>query len=697
MHGYSIFTLQRFSLQLQRTFYSSAGMFTYLQGPLVGKTKSAGTKLQNAIRLLFRTSNSAYSSLAAQADERVGQASASQLIRLNELGILPSVAKHWDASTADAELRNAAASSSRAPNGRPTAVQLAMAQRAGVTLGPEATRKTAALGLAAVQPPSVHSLAVLYGVLEYDGAVPSCEEAARQLIKAIAQTRPHQHPLDLDLSPVALSQMSELFNRLGYIGRPPFSYGSAQLLALCARSILVDVEEESRLRQLPGLHPHQAALIRLLRRRRAPPGTRGMPAVGELDLDAAPASAAAAAAAAAPEPGSYAGTSATAAPTGGVSRLAAARNLLQLLQNHELSATPRGPAVEALRALGHWSAVPPTTGEALMLAGELRNRCMKPTHAQLAALRTAGYGGSRTCDRSSNSSSNSSSMGDVVEAPVPESVAHVKAILRVLRRADKDAATPASRGELREWEELRRRAPAGGHAAAAAVARVHGGGGGGGGSGRVGTLGPCPSRLEVRTAIEELPLSEEMLERLLDLGWSGPLPPNHGSAMALETYLIHHRTTSTAAPPNSTNQGAPAATAASSAAPAAAARAAGGTAMCRVDDSSPHGHYRRTGQQQQRSLREQRHQAFVARLGRSEEEALLKIQIRGLFPGAVSEWYLPSMCKEEAELLLGCLVAARRAVLQRVSYDDVSYDGFVERWGQAEVQGEWWGMECLWH
>lgn len=59
--------------------------------------------------------------------------------------------------------------------------------------------------------------------------------------------------------------------------------------------------------------------------------------------------------------------------------------------------------------------------------------------------------------------------------------------------------------------------------------------------------------------------------------------------------------------------------------------------------------------------------SLISKLGSSPEEFLTKIQIRGMFPGSVSEWYLPTMSHEEAAHVLGCLVAARRLVLQRVS------------------------------
>ena len=224
----------------------------------------------------------------------------------------------------------------------------------------------------------------------------------------------------------------------------------------------------------------------------------------------------------------------------------------------------------ALRALGLSGPVPPTTGEALSLAAELRDRCRPAAPHHLAALRALGWydnsgssstsggssGGGNSSSRGGGSSSSSggsgssgggssSSGGSSGGAAVlePESVAHVKAVMRVLRRADTDAATPATRGALRHLAELRRQqhgvsagGGGGGGGAAAAVAAASGatgaagagagtagGGGGGGGGGRRGgggswgVLGTCPSQLEVRVAIEELPLSGQMADRLLEL------------------------------------------------------------------------------------------------------------------------------------------------------------------------------------
>ncbi|GIL60059.1 hypothetical protein Vafri_14730 [Volvox africanus] len=184
-----------------------------------------------------------------------------------------------------------------------------------------------------------------------------------------------------------------------------------------------------------------------------------------------------------------------------VSRLAAARNILQLLQNHELCASPTGTAVEALHALGHVGPVPPTTGEALMLALELRDRCFRPKPAHIAALHAAApmFSGAA-----------GSAAAAAAAAAEPDSLAHFKAMLRVLRRADTDAATPATRTAQRHLAELRRRTPASPHAAAAAVAPWSGGG-------AAAAVGPCPSQLEVRAAIDDLPLSETMMERLFDL------------------------------------------------------------------------------------------------------------------------------------------------------------------------------------
>ncbi len=189
-----------------------------------------------------------------------------------------------------------------------------------------------------------------------------------------------------------------------------------------------------------------------------------------------------------------------------------------------------GNTVEALRNLGHAGPVPPTTGEALMLVRELRDRCLSPTPAQLAALRAAGY------DAAGVPGAGAPAAAAAVASPpppCPDSAAHVKALLRVLRRADVDAATPATRTALRHLADLRRRAPASPHAAAAAVpwgGRAGGAGtagrdayGRGEGAGAAtGAVGPCPSLLEVRTAIEDLPLSEPMMERLFDLvgGWA---------------------------------------------------------------------------------------------------------------------------------------------------------------------------------
>ncbi|GLI70714.1 hypothetical protein VaNZ11_015738, partial [Volvox africanus] len=435
--------------------------------------------------------------------------SSSQLTLLNHLGTLPSVARNWDTRTVEAELRNVDAASFaelELSRSEPTAVQRVLAKRHGVVLPVGASRLAASATLATVQPPSIRSLAVLYGVLEYDGDVPASDAAARQLVRRLALERPHSHPLDTDLSPVARSQVNELFNRLGYIGRLPYSYGSAQLMTVCLRTILADVDDEARLRPLPVLDPRQADLIRYLRSRRAAPGrTRGMPAVLDVDLSSHPP----------------------------VSRLAAARNILQLLQNHELCATPTGTAVEALQALGHVGPVPPTTGETLMLASELRDRCFRPKPAHMAALHAAAA--------TFSGAAGSAAAAAAAAAAEPDSLAHFKAMLHVLRRADTDAATPATRTAQRHLAELRRRTPASSHAAAAAVAPWSDGG-------AAAALGPCPSQLEVRAAIEDLPLSETLMERLFDLGWQGPMPATHGSALALEEYLVHHKNTAATSP-----------------------------------------------------------------------------------------------------------------------------------------------------
>ncbi|GLC35024.1 hypothetical protein PLESTM_000270800 [Pleodorina starrii] len=574
--------------------------------------------------------------------------SSSQLIRLNLSGTLPSVARKWDNRTFKEEQRNVDAASCTEQCG-PTAVQRELAKRHGVVLPAGASRHTAAATLATVRPPSIRSLAVLYGPLEYDGDVPASDAAARQLMRVEVLGRPQGHPLDSDLSPVASSQVYELFNRLGYIGRLPYSYGSAQLMAVCLRTILADVDDEARLRPLPSLDSRQVDLIRYLRSRRSPPGTRGMPAVLDVDLAAQPP----------------------------VSRLAAARNILQLLQNHELCATPTGSAVEALRNLGHDGPVPPTTGEALMLAGELRDRCLAPTAEQVAALRAAGYG-TPAADPAA------AAVPPPPLLPYPDSVAHVKALLRVLRRADTDAATPATRTALRHLGELRRRAPASAAAAAAAAATAPWAacGGGGGGGGRSGGVDPCPSQLEVRAAIEDLPLSEAMMERLFDLGWPGPMPETHGSALALEDYLLQQKTTAVAAAPPP-GRHAYTASQAVSPPPSPFAESAAGAAV------------RRPGVYGMYDNRSSRQHHFVSRLGSSPEEALVKIQIRGMFPGAISEWYLRTMSYDEAEHVLACLMAARRVVLERAAVS--SYDEYVERWSEAEVEGDWWGMEWLWH
>ncbi|GIL82470.1 hypothetical protein Vretifemale_11458, partial [Volvox reticuliferus] len=573
--------------------------------------------------------------------------SSSQLTLLNHLGTLPSIARNWDARTVQAELRNVDAASFaelELSRSEPTAVQRVLAKRHGVVLPVGASRLAAAATLATVQPPSIRSLAVLYGVLEYDGDVPASDAAARQLVRRLALERPHSHPLDTDLSPVARSQINELFNRLGYIGRLPYSYGSAQLMAVCLRTILADVDDEARLRPLPGLDPRQADLIRYLRSRRAPPGhTRGMPAVLDLDLPSHPA----------------------------VSRLAAARNILQLLQNHELCASPTGTTAEALQKLGHVGPIPPTTGETLMLVSELRDRCLRPKSAHIAALRAA--------TALSGAAAGSAATNAVLAAAAePDSVAHFKAMLRVLRRADTDAATPATRTAQQHLAELRRRTPASSHAAAAAIAPWSGGSA----AAAAAAVGPCPSQLEVRAAIEDLPLSETMMERLFDLGWQGPMPATHGSALALEEYLLHHKNTANTSPSANASPGPSRNPHADTPTVAAVLTASGAGSQLRRPGQYTAQHHDDT---YDRRIRLPYH---ISRLGSTPEEALTKIQIRGMFPGAVSEWYLPTMSHEEAKHVLSCLMAMRRVVLERVSGG--SYDEYVDRWSEAEAEGDWW-------
>ncbi|KAG2446994.1 hypothetical protein HYH02_008148 [Chlamydomonas schloesseri] len=719
-----------------------------------------------------------------------------QLLALNTRGIaLPSIARGWDTATLDSELRHATATQlGSAANGKdvPTAVQRELARRHGIQLPVGACRHTAATRLATVLPPPIRHLAVLYGVLEYNGAVPPSAAAARQLLKEGAQARTHAHPLDSDLSPVALGQISDLVHRLGYVGRPPYSYGAAQLMAACLRTILADVDDEARLRPLPSMDTRQAELLRYLRSRRCPPGGHprgGMPAVLDVDL------------------GSRAG----------VSRLAAARNILQLIQNHELCASPQGEPVEALRALGLSGPVPPTTGEALSLAAELRDRCLPAAPHHLAALRAMGWydhnhSYSHSCSRGGSSSSSSSSSGSSGTAaaavvggggsgggeagvPEPESVAHFKAVLRVLRRADTDAATPATRGALRHLCELRRQqhggsggggATAAGSAgpavAAGMAARLSDGFAGAVSGAAAGASGQhvagsssssssssssCPSQLEVRVAIEELPLSEQMADRLLELGWSGPMPATHGAALALEDYLANQRSPasygssssggggSSSGSSSNGNGGGGSSSYASSysrtspspyssvtAATASGGRVSAttyggsssagpgsgqsGMAFRRTNgpgsssgsrssyeplDPSSYLPYRSTpphhpnsgdqagsesGSGAGASGHPSAHMtALISKLGSTPEEFLTKIQIRGMFPGSVSEWYLPTMSHEEAAHVLACLVAARRLVLQRVR--GAGYDEYVERWSTAEAEGDWWGMEWLWH
>ncbi|EFJ41879.1 hypothetical protein VOLCADRAFT_107510 [Volvox carteri f. nagariensis] len=572
-------------------------------------------KLRAAVVLRFRFL--ANQRRLAKAVENASTISSSQLTLLNHLGTLPSVARNWDSRTAETELRNvdtATYAELELSRSEPTAVQRELAKRHGVALPAGASRLAASATLATVLPPSIRSLAVLYGVLDYDGDVAPSDAAARQLIRSVAKARPHAHSLDTDLSPVSSSQMNELFHRLGYIGRLPYSYGSAQLMALCLRTILADVDDEARLRPLPSLDSRQADLIRYLRSRRAAPGsTRGMPAVLDVDLAAEPP----------------------------VSRLAAARNILQ----------------------------------ALMLSAELRDRCLRPRPGHLAALRAVGYGGF-------------SSLQAPSAAPYPDSIAHVKAVLRVLRRADTEAATPATRTALRHLAELRRRTPASSHAAAAAP-WVRGRGGGS----PAAALGPCPSQLEVRAAIEDLPVSEILVERLFDLGWPGPMPPTHGSALALEDYLLQHKSTTAASISASSRHAHQTAALPPPTTHADAAAAEGASSRAQLRRPGQYGtHHQHLGTSHDRHSRQQ---PFVSRLGSNPEEALIKIQIRGMFPGAVSEWYLPTMSYEEAEHVLGCLMAARGVVLEQVS--GKSYDEYVDRWSEAEAEGDWWGMEWLWH
>ncbi|PNH05760.1 30S ribosomal protein S3, partial [Tetrabaena socialis] len=490
--------------------------------------------------------------------------------------------------------------------------------RYGVLLPPGACHHTATASLSAASPPSLRSIAVLYGPLGYNGAVPPTAGAAQLLIQSVSQARPYQHPLDSDLAPVALSQVNELCERLGYIGRAPFSYSSAQVVASMMRIVIADADDEARLRPLRGMDGRQAQLIRYLRSRAAPPGTRGTQAVLEVDLEAA-------------AQGGQGGAGR------GISRLAAARNILQLLQNHELCTFPRGEPVERLRALGLAGPVPPTTGEALMLAEELRDRCLPTTGQQLAALHILGYDG-----------------------PAPESVAHVRAVLRVLRRADTEAATPSTRAALGLFTELRRRAPAPPSAVAAAVAGVEDGSG----------LAQCPSQLEVRVAIDQLPPTEQLLGRLINLGWPGPMPVTHGTAVALEEYLMRQRTSVASTPPTS---------------PTASPYSTSTTRVPSINGSSggpaTPGVHRRPG-------------PFTSKLGSSPDAVLAKLQIRGLFPGAVSEWHLGHMCSAEAAHVLASLVAARGVVVARVRGG--AYDEFVERWEAADAEGDWWGMEFLW-
>ncbi|KXZ41964.1 hypothetical protein GPECTOR_233g537 [Gonium pectorale] len=549
--------------------------------------------------------------------------SASQLLTLNRHGALPSVARRWDARTVELALRNAAASAGAEGVPGPTAVQLAVAQRLGVSLPPGANHAAAAAALAAAQPPPVRHISVLYGVLGYGGPVPPSAAAARTLLKHLAQSRaPLCHALDLDTSPVALGQMTELYSRLGFVGRPPFSFAGAQTMAVCLRTILGDVEDEARLRPLPGMTHRQADLIRYLRTRRAPPGTRGLPAVMDLDMppdpdplegplqqDADPIG-----------PGSDGGAASGRGRRSGVTRLAAARHILQLLQNHELSAPPSPEAAAALRSLGHSGPVPPCAGEAAMLAAELRDRCERPTDAQLAALAAAGYGGG---------GAGAGGGGPAAAAPpLPESVAH-----------GWPGPMPATHGAAAALEEaLVQHSGRYNAAAAAGVAAGDApqyGGAGGGGGGAQGALGRI----------------------------SGGYPP----AAPHRSHDNHNHQPSRAYGPGGPPYG---------------------------EQYGGQGHY---GSSQPHAQEARARIAdFLAKLGtRDPGEALAKIQIRSLFPGAVSEWHLRSMCGQEADHLLACLAGARRTVLERVRTTE--YDEYVERWAGAEAEGDWWGVEWLWH
>lgn len=358
----------------------------------------------------------------------------------------------------------------------------------------------------------------------------------------------------------------------------------------------------------------------------------------------------------------------------------------QLLQNHELCATPTAdsPVVQQLYgSLGHRGPVPPTIGEATMLAQELRDRCMRPTQAQLSALRAVGYfdgaaGGGRA----------------VPAGPVPDNVATVKAIFRVMRRADLAAAAPASRRQLDQLAALRRRAlqSAGGSAA--------------------GAVGPCPSSLEVEAAVEALPLSHEMLERLVELGWvSGPMPATHGSAVALEEFLMSYN--------GSRAGGAGTGTAGAAAGAGAGSPGVAGTGMpgphpypggsaVGLADGAHHGgaaaaataaaHSGSGG-----SLYGSGHRPpsvpyqpsyDMSRLAASPEELLVKTAIRSLYRGAVSEWHLPTMCNDEARHVLACLRAARGSVAARAR--GPLYDEYGDRWPASDADAEWWSMEWLW-
>lgn len=115
-----------------------------------------------------------------------------------------------------------------------SAAQHAQAQRLSLSLPPAATHADAATLLAAKQPPTIATLARLYGLLRHDGPVPATEAAALQLVAACedASATPSPPPgrardLELDLAPMDAWHADRL-DREGYKGLPPFSLIAAK-------------------------------------------------------------------------------------------------------------------------------------------------------------------------------------------------------------------------------------------------------------------------------------------------------------------------------------------------------------------------------------------------------------------------------------------------------------------------------------